>query len=675
MSNRDTPTPEVYSFIAMISLPDIGEEKLGLEELVEMAKQFNRQAGMAFLVRLNLYLSLTRPYEDPIEAIQVQQKLTRKVLSPTRLQQIERVFMNRGLHQKWILLHRAQLLVGVKLIALYGRAEGGNCLETEHDQTAIREFALAINACYGPGLDEPNRPIGDVIAQLAASVEFQNLPLLVYGLVRTRTLLGSIFRDYLAGIAKENWPPPFERIFTLLNGINFRDFLDIMLYMHLEHSTMLKEVLGSDKMPYVNTARPKRYVSGQSMKAWAELMSVAPENIKDLVQGTERDPAFFFDFTMFRRFPLWRVDAHRYFCIDGMFLEERLSSAGFYWVVINGLVDDGLRGRFQQLWGELIQEYVRRLMGRFCADSNETLVRKPTYDDDSTEVFDTAAISGKCLVAIEVKSSVIPIDQKYAGQAAPFFQGVSAKFGNAPSAAVEQLLRNIEHIFSSVRPREVQSLPVAEIQEILPVAVVHEPILRFGAAAQTVVNEFKNGLSKLKIRKDVQIRNVQLIEIEDLERLEPYLQNHDFTLTDCLRAKVQADPAHRMGLWDFVRTHYVRNRGLESKTTTRLAGVFSWLTASALWRVYRGDYFDPNLGTRERTGRAYICARPVGGDGILSDEVNVLSEHRDAAEAYQAIEELQANGVPHQRISADAFVCGVVDEFGVLLDRPSAREQ
>jgi hypothetical protein len=626
---------------------------------------------MEFLARLNFYLSLAHLSHDRQLRIQTQEKLTRQVLSPVRLQEIVRTFTGRDLYDKWILLHRAQLLVGIKLIALYGREEGGNSLQAEQERADIGELALAINSWYGPDLGEPNYPHGDVVAQLAAGTDLTNLPLLVYGLVRTRMLLGSVLRDYLATLRPDSWPPPFERIFTLLNGLNFRDFLDITLYLYAEQVPMLNEALEANMWTYLDTNAPKRYLSGKKMKAWAELMSVDHEKVRDLVDGSEKDSAFFFDFSLFRRFPLWRADDHRYFCIDGMFLTERLSSFGFYWVVINGLVDEDLRGRFQQVWGELIQAYVRGLPGQCCIGNPAVFIRKPTYADDGTEVFDSAVVHNDSLIAIEIKSSVIPIGQKYAGKAGPFFEGLSAKFGSGQSAAAEQLLRNIEQIFAARGRREAPSIPVDEIREVFPLAVIHEPALQFSPAAHTIIAEFISGLSRLTLRANIKVHPLQLIEIEELERLEPFLVNQDFTLSECLRAKEQEDPNNLMGLWHFVSTRFFQNRHIAMKPNERLLGVFGWLSESAGWRVYRGDYFDPALGSRgQPSKRALICARPVGGDELLTDEVAVVSEHANLAEAYRVIEELRAKGFPQQKIVTDRFECAFVDEFGSMLDPP-----
>lgn len=66
------------------------------------------------------------------------------MLSPQRIQEIAKTFAGRDLYDRWILLHRAQLLVGIKLIALYGREKGGNSLQNDQDRAEVGELALAI---------------------------------------------------------------------------------------------------------------------------------------------------------------------------------------------------------------------------------------------------------------------------------------------------------------------------------------------------------------------------------------------------------------------------------------------------------------------------------------------------------------------------------------------------
>jgi hypothetical protein len=660
--------------IVAISFYDLGERKPSSEELVEMAKRFNYEAGAAFLARLNVCLSLAIASSDEKIFAEVQEKLTASLLSPARLEEVLGAFGDK-LYRTAIVLNRAQILAGIKLLALYAPREGGSTLETEADRYQLGELALAINSFYGPDLGEANWPAGDVSAQLTASAELNNPDPILNGLVRTRCLLGPVLEDYLQRLKGQVPPPPFERIFTLLNGLSFRDFLDITLYLYIEHSQMLDELLSTEQMAYIDVRLPKRYVSGEKLKSWAETMATSLDDLPSLVRGSEVDLAFFFDMTIFRRFPLWRSGSYTYFLIDAIFIAERLSSYGFYWTVVNGLVDDRLRSQFQSLWGELVQEYVRQLLAESLFAEPGSFLRRPTYSDDGSEVFDCAVLLGDGLIPIEIKGSVLPIADKYAARAGPFYQGVSAKFGSGPGAAVEQLLRNIEHILSAEHPRESGQIPSGRIRRILPIVIVHEPIFRFGALAKALATEFSTGLMRLKIRpplERLEIYPFQLLTVEEIEHLQPYIQERDFDLFDCVRSKAKEDPDYQLGLWEFITTRFLPANGIKPRANEKTIGRFKWLTKAQSWRVYRGDYYDNSLAERRKaTDCAIISARPVGGDKLLWDEVIAYKEYPTVGEAYKAIRATAESEFPKQPISADWFECQVVDEFGTPIEEPA----
>lgn len=659
--------------VAAISFYDLGQRKPSPKELVEMAKRFNYEAAAAFLARLNVCLSLAMASSEDKLVLEAHKKLTENVLSSPRLQEIISTYGDK-LYQSAILLNRAQLLSGIKLLALYAQREGGNTLETEVERHQVGEFALAINSFYGPDIGEPNWPVGDVSVQLMASAELNNPEPILNGLVRTRCLLGPVLGDYLEGLKGQVPRPPFERIFTLLNGLNFRDFLDITLYLYVEQSRMLDELMSTDQMAYIDIRQPKRYVSGKNMANWAQSMAASLDDLPSLVSGSEADIAFFFDMTIFRQFPLWQSGDDKYFLIDPMFLAERLSSYGFYWTVVNGLADDRLRYQFQCLWGELVQEYVRQLLAESFPAEPQSFLRRPTYADDRSEVFDCAVLLGDGLIPIEIKGSVLPIADKYAAKAGPFYQGVAAKFGGDPGAAVEQLLRNIEHIFSAEHPRKSTQIPSGHIRRMLPIVIVHDPIFRFGSLAKSLATEFTTGLRRLKIRPPLECLEIypfQLLTVEELERLQPYVQKRDFDLFDCVRSKAKEDPDYRLGLWEFITTKFLPATGIKPRANEKMIGRFEWLTKAQSWRVYRGDYYDHSLAERQKaTDYAIISARPVGGDKLLWDEVIAFEEFSSARQAYKAARAIAETEFPKQPISADWFECQVVDEFGDPLAEP-----
>jgi len=66
----------------MISQWDLGEKKPTLDELVGIAREFNREAGTGYLVRLNLYLSLAQRGGDAKKAIEIHEPDHRAYLPP-----------------------------------------------------------------------------------------------------------------------------------------------------------------------------------------------------------------------------------------------------------------------------------------------------------------------------------------------------------------------------------------------------------------------------------------------------------------------------------------------------------------------------------------------------------------------------------------------------------------
>jgi hypothetical protein len=204
---------------------------------------------------------------------------------------------------------------------------------------------------------------------------------------------------------------------------------------------------------------------------------------------------------------------------------------------------------------------------------------------------------------------------------------------------------------------------------------VHERIFSFGTLAKTLATEFTRGLVRLKIHppfEPLEIYPFQLLTVEELERLQPYIQERDFDIFDCVRSKAKEDPDYQLGLWEFITTRFLQANGIKPRANEKMIGRFKWLTKAQSWRVYRGDYYDHSLAERRKaTDYAIISARPVGGDKLLWDEVIPFKEFPSAQEAYKACRKIADTEFPRQPISADWFECQVVDEFGVPVAEPT----
>jgi hypothetical protein len=131
------------------------------------------------------------------------------------------------------------------------------------------------------------------------------------------------------------------------------------------------------------------------------------------------------------------------------------------------------------------------------------------------------------------------------------------------------------------------------IRRILPIVVLHERIFRFGWLASTLATEFATGLMRLKIRpplESLEIYPFQLLTVEELEQLQPYIQERDFDIFDCVRSKVTEDPDDQLGLWEFITTKFLPANGIKPRANEKILGRFKWLAEAQMWRVYRGDY-------------------------------------------------------------------------------------
>ena len=184
---------------SFISLPELGEPKPTLREVIQIAKTINRAAGLTVLGQMNLLLgaaAIKENLESDFDARwQAQEHLIRTTVSERRLRILKDNLFTAHLSDR-IVFHRSQLLSAIKLVALFGEPVRGNMLVSRDDFGVLTELALAINSLSDFG-SIPSGRIGarDLAAQLAPARELENLPRIDNGLVRSRRMLGPHSND------------------------------------------------------------------------------------------------------------------------------------------------------------------------------------------------------------------------------------------------------------------------------------------------------------------------------------------------------------------------------------------------------------------------------------------------------------------------------------------------
>ena len=578
--------PRVSSFI---SLPELGEPKPTLREVIQIAKTINRAAGVTMLGQMNLFLgaaAIKEDLESDFDARwKAQEHLIRTTVSERRLRILKGNLFTAHLSDR-IVFHRSQLLSAIKLVALFGEPARGNMLESRGDLDVLTELALAINSLSDFGsIFSGKDGVRDLAAQLAPARELENLPRIDNGLARSRRMLGRILSS------KQQMPlgRELEQLFVFLTkGFNFDAFRDMLFgvfsYFQAVSTSSLEEF---QRHAFFNPNAIGSPVSGPLFQQFLSNLAVDFDELPRTVGRIKDERALTLDLTAFRARPIWRFSPNRYLCIDPCLLVEKLTS-GFYWTVNAALDTDERRLQFSRLWGVLFEEHVLEML-RHAVPPNR-LVENVSYDAPSEEAFDAVVLDGANAIVFEIKGSFAKAEAKYSGRFLPFFKGLSKKFGNQRHCAVYQLAANVRNTFGLPRRREVSTLPVREVRCVWPVVVYLEPILGFGLASGLLVDRFVHRIRSLLLQAYTSIRPVVFLDIEDIETIVQNIREGDFTFVDCLREKLGHDETNYLSFHDFYWGQFVPEREVEFKRNAIIANEYRELSEAAMARFGAGVY-------------------------------------------------------------------------------------
>lgn len=576
---------------AYISLPELGQPKPTLRDVVQIAKTINRSAGLTVLGQMNLFLgaaSIKQDLEKDADARwKAQEHLIRTTVSDLRLK-ILKAKLFKALLRDRVVFHRSQLLAAIKLVALFGEPVGGNMLAARDDFGVLTELALAINS-LGEFDPIPSGSLGarELAAQLAPSRELENLPRLDNSLVRSRRMLGDILKKKQSmPLAKE-----LEQLFVFLtNGFSFDAFRDMLFgifsYFQAASTTSLEEFT---RHAFFNPNSPGNIVSGPLFEQFLANLSVDFGELPGSVGSVTDARTLLLDLTVFRARPVWRFSPDSYMCVDPCFLAEKLAS-GFYWAINAALDSNDRRLQFSRLWGKLFEEYVFEML-RHAVPPPRLAVNVP-YDQPGEEAFDAIIQEDANAIVFEIKGLFAKADAKYSGKFLPFFEGLSDKFGNQHHGAVQQLAEGVRNTFGLPRVRTVSAIPVREIRTVWPVVVVLEPILGLGLASRLLVERFVHRIRHLSPQAYTTIRPLVFLDIEDIEIVVQNIREGDFTFVDCLREKLGHDPTHFFSFNDFYWGQFVPEHNVEFKRNTIIGDEYKDLGDTALAKFGAGVYKD-----------------------------------------------------------------------------------
>lgn len=592
------PTP-----ITFVSLQELGYPRPSISDAIKIRERVNKRAGLLTLAKMNIDVCLADIPRNLNTRREIQEKIIRNIISERLRRELADKLKTARVDER-PLVHRAQLLIAMKLVAGFGRDNGGNELKSRDDFDALGDLAMIINSLFdfenlaGLSRYELARTLA---AEMAPPFELMNPEPVGNGMVRIREMLERILprRAWLKQLNGPNIASQLERIFVFITGLDFRSFRDMTFAMYGFYWGRKDEILKKDESVVLDMSDPSSVVGLGSVGGFLRQNSFTLERLSDLLDAPDSGKSFLLDFTVWRMNPIWQIDADRYACIDPAFLLEKLT-AGFFWSVMNALGaggEDEDKERtlaFSRLWGSLFEEYVIKTLVEIFSDGPfASLLPRPPYENGD-EAFDAVIDYGKSAIVVQIKGLFVPSAAKSSGEAGPFFTGIHGKFGLEPKAALEQHLRNIQMTFNENKGerRRVPGFDTASKRTVFPVVVVQDSLLRFGLLCEVLAQDFMKALDAVALMPGLVVRKPVFLAIHELETIVPYVSAGDLTLLDAVETKLREDPEGLLSPLEVFNEYYLKGDRLKRRENSSLEARFAELSQESLARFEAGYYLD-----------------------------------------------------------------------------------
>jgi len=549
----------------VISLTELGYPKPSWDDAKAIVRTLNRDAATIIFSQFNLFLSIAsmQSFQENDLGIRrwAQERIISNIISVERLRELQQTLSNADLAVR-ILVHRSFSMAALRLVALYALPEDGNKLQDRKDFDVIGELALIINSLTEPDASELS-PC-DLAAQMAPSREIENHPDLGRTMVRMEKILRIFLHQRAMQPTESEIARHAEQVFAFVTqGFNFESFRDLSFALLSYYWLLdLPSVLKDQGNTYFNPRRPDHIIRTEILERYLSLISVDVADAPAYWSRGASDDRLLTDFSAFREKPFIKFGDESYLCIDPAFLMEKLAEGTYSWI-LNGL-DAGRVRQFGALWGYLFEDYVDHLLDYAYEGREQQLTKHPYYENPQEEAFDGLVLEGTEMVAIECKSAFLSIDSRYSGKCRPFFDGLNEKFGDAPGAAVFQLLRNLGFIFGPRDNRKIRNLDLGHVRVVYPLVIVQEPMLEFWLTAKLMVDLFVTTARQVAW-SSVRVHPVVFITIDEFESLTEHLHRRDFSLSDFLGAKLATDPSHKLSVSQYLYLRCLPEMGLKAR--------------------------------------------------------------------------------------------------------------
>lgn len=531
-----------------ICFSDVYDRTPDEAELDQLLQPLCRIPTFRMIAMLNTLLSF---YDDNEEqAKRIQGFLLQNLTDEELFERLRQKFPNESVTRRPV-FHRQQLLVLMKRLLL--KSEEGECDPNADVESryVLGKACLIVNDLLNneeqnrrlEQLSEANEEavLSELFVQLLVAAELYNPADVLHSVVRSDEFFRII--DRRAAEFQFSNGETIQQRFSRLSGIELRRYFWLIFCLCVVYKHESEDLEGLMRNP------GKFNVAKSSVFAKTNL---TPDEIErffghatiDLVTLTKlvkeqrgRVPLMFeYDVTPMRTYPLYDVSQEHGTVspMDFTFLTEKLS-AGVFHDISNSIRREKNKDwhTFSGFWGNIFEEYVNDRWRDAFPLKTQRFYASPYLDRTNEEVFDGVLDYGEALVVMEYKGTYLTLDAKYSGDLEKLMEGIALNVGKG----VEQIASGLHAVFGegandtfSERGKNLSDVvysfghnDIKRVKVVYPVIIVQDFALQIGLANYKIRQEFNRELKKRGLSRNVTVKPLSLITVEDFEKTIPYL--------------------------------------------------------------------------------------------------------------------------------------------------------
>ena len=490
------------------------------EHLAEIIRSFNLRDIVITLARINLLLQRSDDY------LKCERILQKNFCSQNLREQIQR--RNLTTHIIFNRLSTLRLLNISINLANPGSTRSPD--DTEEARNDLARCYLIANQLFDQGSSYGSTALTDdgkkeLLVSFIPSREYATnpspLPHIKRLLVRSEEFLRR-FRK----MAKEF---DVSNTFTQATRLTLQDYQHLIFSILNVTSTFSPEEILEGSVLFVDVKQYPRL-----MPLYDKLLQHACISIDNLPSGTKAADSLPYEFRLWRQYPLVKLGENRVLCVDIGFLLDKIQT-GVFWILRKQLEKEKknsgkkiiqLRGRvFENYAASIIKRVLPSIQAQTVRDAEGYIINPKYNQKDKKECTDIAVCGREDLVLLECKAPLLTARSKFSGDFSKFHHEIRSKILLRDSKnQLWNAIQTLGHTNKKMR-QKVNGINMSTVKKIYPVLVLDDPIFSIVFMNWYLNSEFQRSVKYNDLKNDLQIMPLTVLTINDLEDLEPYLED------------------------------------------------------------------------------------------------------------------------------------------------------